>query len=82
MSMQKENYIVLRSVYGKVGIKYYIQPCKDPKTGRYPDCVKATNSLGDLLLTDAERNSGKYFVKEGEQIIVEDGTVFNLDDEI
>ena len=80
--MTQENYIVLRSVYGKVGIKYYIQPCKDPKTNRYPECVKATNALGDLILTDAERNSGRYFVKEGEQIIVEDGTVFNLDDEI
>ena len=38
MSMTQENYIVLRSVYGKVGMKYYIQPCKDPKTNRYPDC--------------------------------------------
>ena len=82
MSMAKENYKVLRSVYGKVGMKYYIQPCKDPKTNRYPDCVKATNSLGDLILTDAERNSGRYFIKEGEQIVVEAGTVFNLDDEI
>ena len=80
--MTKENYIVLRSVYGKVGIKYYIQPCKDPKTNRYPECVKPTNALGDLILTDAERNSGRYFVKEGEQITVEDGTVFNLDDDI
>jgi hypothetical protein len=82
MSVTRENYIVLRSVYGKVGIKYYLQPCKDPKTGRYPECVKATNSLGDLILTDAERNSGKYYIKEGEQIIVEDGTVFNLNDDI
>lgn len=80
--MQEENFIVLRSVYGKVGIKYYIQPCKDPKTGRYPDCVKAVTSSGDLILTDAERNSGKYFIKEGEQITVEDGTVFNLNDEV
>lgn len=80
--MIQENYIVLRSVYGKVGIKYYLQPCKNPKTGRYPDCVKSVNALGDLILTDAERNSGKYYIKEGEQIIVEDGTVFNLDDDI
>ena len=77
-----ENYIVLRSVYGKVGIKYYMNPCKDPKTGRFPDCVKPVNSFGDLILSDADRNSGKYFIKETEQIIVEDGTVFNLDDEI
>jgi hypothetical protein len=39
-----DDVIILKSVYGKVGIKYYIQPCKDPKTGRYPDCVKSVNS--------------------------------------
>ena len=76
------NVIVLRSVYGKVGIKYFIQPCRDPKTGRYPDCVKPVNSHGDIIITDAERNSGKYFIKETDTFVIEDGTTFNLDDEI
>lgn len=76
------NVIVLRSVYGKVGIKYFIQPCRDPKTGRYPDCVKPVNSHGDIITTDAERNSGKYFIKETDTFVIEDGTTFNLDDEI
>lgn len=76
------NVIVLRSVYGKVGIKYYIQPCKDPKTGRYPNCVKPVDSHGDIIITDAERNSGKYFIKETDTFVIEDGTTFNLDDEI
>lgn len=76
------NVIVLRSVYGKVGIKYYIQPCKDPKTGRYPNCVKPVDSHGDIIITDAERNSGKYFIKETDTFVIEDGTSFNLDDEI
>lgn len=76
------NVIVLRSVYGKVGIKYFIQPCRDPKTGRYPDCVKPVNSRGDIIITDAERNSGKYFIKETDTFVIEDGTTFNLDDEI
>ncbi len=74
--------IVLRSVYGKVGIKYYIQPCKDPKTGRLPECVKAVNSQGDMIMTDAEKNSGKYFIKENETFVIEDGATFNLQDEI
>lgn len=77
-----EDIIVLRSVFDKAGIKYYIQPCKDPKTGRLPACVKPVDSHGDLILTDKERNSGEYFVKETETIIVENGTTFDLTDEI
>lgn len=76
------NLIILRSVYGKVGQKYYIQPCKDKRTGRLPDCVKPVNSQGDIILSDNERNSGSYFIKETETFIVEDGTVFDLSDEI
>lgn len=75
------NVITLRSVRGKVGIKYYIQPSKDPKTGRLPDCVKHVNSQGDMILTDAERNSGKVFIKETETFVIEDGATFNLDDD-
>lgn len=75
------NVITLRSVRGKVGIKYYIQPAKDPKTGRLPECVKHVNSQGDMILTDAERNSGKVFIKETETFVIEDGATFNLDDD-
>ena len=32
--------IVLRSVRGKVGNVVKIQPCKDPETSEYADCVK------------------------------------------
>lgn len=77
-----KNVIVLRSVYGKVGIKYYIQPCKDQKTGRLPDCVKPVDSRGDIILKDSERNSNNYFIKENETFIVEDGTTFNLNDKV
>ena len=73
--------IILRSVWGKVGMKYFIQPSKDPKTGRYPDCVRRVDSNGDMILSDADRNSGKYFIKEDETFTIEDGTVFNLEDE-
>ena len=73
--------IILRSVWGKVGMKYFIQPSKEPKTGRYPDCVRRVDSNGDMILSDADRNSGKYFIKEDETFTIEDGTVFNLEDE-
>ena len=78
----KSNIIVLRSVYGKV-VKYYIQPCKDPKTGRFPDCVKPVDSHGDIRLSDKEKNEEgvtKHFIKETDTFVIEDGTAFNLDD--
>lgn len=80
--LKTNEIIILRSVYGKVGQKYYIQPCKDQVTGRLPECVKHVNSQGDMILTDAERNSGKYFIKETETFIIEDGKTFNLEDPI
>ncbi len=76
------NVIVLRSVYGKVGQKYFIMPAKDPKTGKWPDCVKHRNASGDLILTDAERNSGAYYIGEYDVIKVTDGQTFNLNDEV
>ena len=39
----KSNIVVLRSVWGKRGQKYYIQPQKNSK-GQYPDCVRKVNS--------------------------------------
>lgn len=73
-----ENIIVIRSVYGKVGQKYFINPTKDPKTGLFPDCVKHIDAKGDMILTEAEKNSGKIFIPENRVFIIEDGTTFNL----
>ena len=51
-----DNIIILRSVYDKVSnMKYYIQPCKDPKTGLYPACVRKVNSSGDMILSAKDR---------------------------
>ena len=77
-----DNVIVLRSVYGKVGQKIMIQPCKDPRTGRYPDFVKQVDSHGDMILTDEDRSdpNRKYFIKVTDLITIEDGTTFDLKD--
>lgn len=77
-----QNVIVLRSVYGKVGMKYLINPVKDPMTHQFPDCVRRVNKDGDMILSDADRNSGKIFIPENETITVEDGTTFDLSNEI
>ena len=75
----EESKIVLRSVFGKVGMKYYIQPCRD-KNGNWPECVKQVDSFGNMIISDAERNSGQPFIKVTETFTVEDGKTFDLTD--
>ena len=80
----KTNIIVLRSVYGKVGQIYFIQPQRDPKTGRFPECVKRVDAHGDIVLTPEElameAKGEAVFIKEDEVFVIEDGKTFNLDD--
>lgn len=79
----KTNIVVLRSVFGKVGQKYFIQPQKDSR-GRYADCVKRVNSQGDIILTQEEMEKESKglaaYIPETELFIIEDGKSFNLDD--
>lgn len=75
----EESKIVLRSVFGKVGMKYYIQPCRD-KNGNWPECVKQVDSFGNMIVSDAERNSGQPFIKVTETFTIEDGKTFDLTD--
>ena len=76
------NKIVLRSVRGKVGLKVLIQPCKDPKTGKYAECVKRVDSNNDMILSEKEINDPNrlYFIKESDVFTIVDGTTFDLDD--
>ena len=75
------NKIVLRSVRGKVGNVIKIQPCKDPKTGKFPDCVKRVDSKGDMILSEKELSDpNRYdFIKEDDVFDIVDGTTFDLD---
>lgn len=77
---QYSNIIVLRSVYGANGAKCYVQPMRDPKTGRFPEHVKRVDSHGDMVLSDAEKNSGEIFIPENQVFIIETGKTYNLDD--
>ena len=79
----KSNIVVLRSVFGKVGQKYFIQPQRDSR-GRYADCVKRVDAHGDIILTQAElekesRGEAAY-IKETEVFVIEDGKTFDLND--
>lgn len=77
------NVITIRTVY-KVK-EYHFQPTKQPN-GLNWDWVKPTriglDGRSEMILSDAERNSeeSKYFIPEDMDILVTDGTTFNLDD--
>ena len=79
----KSNVVVLRSVFGKVGQKYYIQPQRDSR-GRYADCVRRVNSEGDIILTPAEIEKESKglaaYIPVDKLFVIEDGKTFNLDD--
>lgn len=75
-----DKIIILRSVYGKVEITYSIQPCKDPRTGKYPDCVKRVDSFGNMIMTDAERNSNAPVIPENKTFKIKDGDRLDLSD--
>lgn len=78
-----DKIIILRSVYDKAGIKYYIQPCKN-KYGQYPSCIKKVNSQGDMIMSEKERDlfsEGKAaFYPEDHLFEVYSGKTYNLDD--
>lgn len=78
------NEIILRSVYGKVGQIYFIQPCPNPKTGKLADCVKTIDSNGDMILSEDDRNQLslglKHFIPADKTFEIVDGTKFDLDD--
>ena len=80
VDMILDNKVILRSVYGKVGMIYYIQPCRDPKTKRFPKHVKPVDAHGDLILKEKELNSDTVWIKETDVFKITDGQVFNLDD--
>lgn len=75
--------IILRSVYDKANIKYFIPPCKD-KRGNLPPCVKKVDSNGDMIMSDKEKSDwaeGKIIlIPENKVFEIVSGTVFDLTD--
>lgn len=78
------NIITLRNVFGKVK-EVHFQPCKQANGSPFP-FVKPVryDAFGnaEMLMSDAERNSPEsaYFIAEDADIVVTDGTTFDLDD--
>ena len=82
--MEKSEIIVLQSAYNKTpGQVYYIQPCIDPETGEYPDCVRDTvdEKSYTMVLSESDkeaRSKGKVFIPVNKAIRVTHGTTFDL----
>lgn len=78
-----ETKIILRSVYDKANLIYYIQPCKD-KYGHYPNCIKKVNKDGDMIMSEKERDAfsegTEVFYPENHIFKVTSGRVYNLND--
>lgn len=75
-----ENRLIIRSVYKITKAK--LEPAKDAKTGRFASTVRDVDSDGDMILSEADRKTNKFFVKATDFIEIYDGKEFNLDDEI
>lgn len=75
------NIIVLRSVYGKVGQKYFMNPCPDPSTGRHCKYVRVVDKHGDMVLSEEDKKYGKVLFPKNHVFEIEDGTQFDLEDE-
>lgn len=70
--------IILRSVYGKVGQTYTMNPCIDPNTGMYPPHIRSVDHRNDMIISDKDKSTGAIFLKETEEITITDGTIFDL----
>lgn len=76
------NSVTLRSAF-KVK-EYHFMPCKQANGLNLP-FVKPVrimpNGASEMILSEAERNdpNSQYFIPEDEDIVVRDGTTFNLD---
>lgn len=75
-----ENKIILRSAY-KIP-RCFMEPAKNPSTGRFPEVVRKVNSQGDMLLDEEDKKARRFLIAETEIIEVFDGKVFDLDNEI
>ena len=85
------NEIILRSTFGKVNQTYFINPCPNPRTGRYPDCVRLvkgdiTKGITEMILSEDDirrmSNGEAHYVAADHVFEIVDGTSYDLDDVI
>ena len=72
--LEFDNKIILKSVYGKGDLTYYIQTTPDPKTGLYASCVRKVNSAGDMILSEKDRTE----YAEGRAVFFPENHIFTI----
>jgi hypothetical protein len=75
--------IELRTIYKTK--EYHFQPCKQANGLNLPFVKKVrynSDGTSEMILSEAERNDpmSMYFIPEDADIVVTEGTVFDLDD--
>ena len=75
------NIIILRSVYGKVGQTYFMNPCPDPATGRYCEYVRNVDKFGDMILSEEDKVHNKPIYPRNHVFEIQDGSQFDLSNE-
>lgn len=84
----EENVIVLKSAYNKTQDQvYFIQPCVDPRTGLYPECVREVedSKTHKMILSEDDKkflSKGGVLIPASKPIKVQHGTTFNLNDKL
>lgn len=68
-----EDKIILKSVYGKGDLTYYLEVTPDSK-GLYAPCVRKVNSAGDMILSEKDRTE----YAEGRAIFFPENHVFEI----
>jgi len=71
-----EQIIKLRSVYKITKVRIY--PVKSRSTGQYLGNVKRVDSMGDPILSREEKESGEWFPKSTDTMLLEEGLTFDL----
>lgn len=83
MMTDDSKIIKIRSVFKITKCK--MNPCIDPKTGRYPNHIRRVDSNGDIVykdgdLSDKDEETGLEPISELDVIDIFDGREFNLND--
>lgn len=75
---QDKNIIIFRDVH-KI-TEAYIEPAKNPDTRRYADCVREVDDKGNLILSEADKTSNKFFIKVTDALLIKEGFQLDLND--
>lgn len=76
--LEEKDKIVLRNVY-KI-TRAFVNPAKDPKTGRFPDCVRYVDSNNDIIYKEEDKSGNTIVIPENKVIELYDGKTFDLND--